>query len=50
MKDYRAGRITCNCSKRMKKGKIVKVYNFLSKWICPNSNCKKTDLVAERIF
>ena len=47
MKNYQAGLLFHNCSKRMKSGKLVKVYDFLKKWACPNSNCKKTNLVAE---
>ena len=49
MKNYTIGLLFHNCSRRMKKGKLVKVYDSLKKWSCPNSNCKKTNLVAESL-
>ena len=40
MKHFSLGIIKHNCSNAMKRGKFVRVYNFLKGWCCPN--CKKS--------
>ena len=41
MKHYSMGVIKCKCSKAMKRGKFIKVYNFCQWVFCPNCKVKR---------
>ncbi len=48
MKNFSLGIIKHNCSNAMKRGKLVQVYNFLKRVMCPN--CKRNKLHPQKLY
>ena len=49
MKDYKAGLIRCKCSHAMRRGKLIKIYEYTPEQKrCPNCNKNLRMLLLEK--
>lgn len=50
MKDYKAGLIQCKCSHAMRRGKLIKIYEYTpERKRCPNCNKNLRILVRKKV-